>query len=291
MRRVTLGLCVVVALFWLAFPIVWMLTTSIMSQQETLEGHLFPQQPTLDNYKLVLGLIQRVPYGNGLVGNFSGAIGAKFLWGIENSLVVGITVMSLSVVFGAPAAYALARLPVPFKRTLLYSYLGARLLPSIAIIVPLFLMFKTLGLIDSLPALIISQLAITLPITVWFLVAYLRGIPRDLDRSARADGCSELGVLWYVLAPVMRPGLVGAALIAFMSSWNDFFFVVILIADPQHLTVQPILAGGDFLPTYTLPLYGGLMAGAFLASLPPIALAIIFQRQLVRGLTSGAVVG
>src|SRR5665811_1146467 len=127
-----------------------------------------------------------------------------------------------------------ARLPVPLKKPLLGSYLGARLVPSLAYIVPLFILFRVLGLIDSLPALVVAQLAVTIPITVWFLVAYLRGIPRDLDRSARADGCSEVGVLWHVIAPLMRPGLVGAGILAFMTSWNDFFLVVILIASPQH---------------------------------------------------------
>jgi multiple sugar transport system permease protein len=165
-------------------------------------------------------------------------------------------------------------------------YLGTRMVPGIALIVPLYLVIKTYDLLDNLLALMLTYLTFTLPFTVWLLKSYFQGIPRSLEDAALVDGCNWWRMVVHVLLPAAMPGLVAAAMFAFMTAWNDYLFAVIITSTIASKTVPVVVAGfaTDVTTERTL-----MAAGGVVAVIPPLVLAFIFQRLIVQGLTSGAV--
>jgi multiple sugar transport system permease protein len=167
-------------------------------------------------------------------------------------------------------------------------YVGSRMVPGIALIVPLYLTIKTYGLLDNLGALIITYLTFTLPFTIWLLKSYFESIPRELEEAALVDGCTWGWMVLKVLLPVAAPGLAAAAMFAFMTAWNDYLFAVILTSSINSKTLPVVVAGfaTDVTTERTL-----MAASGVLAVLPPLLLAFLFQKLIVQGLTSGAVKG
>lgn len=160
------------------------------------------------------------------------------------------------------------------------------MVPGIALIVPLYLVIKTYGLLDHLSSLIVTYLTFTLPFTVWLLKSYFQGIPRELEDAALIDGCTWTQMVLRILLPVAAPGLVAAAMFAFMMAWNDYLYAVILTSTIASKTAPVVVAGfaTDVTTERTLMATGGVMA-----VIPPLVLAFIFQRFIVQGLTAGAV--
>jgi len=199
---------------------------------------------------------------------------------------VGVPPGVANLVLGTLAGYSLARLRFRGQNALLGVYLGSRMVPGIALIVPLYLTLKNLGMLDHLSALITTYVTFTLPFTIWLLKNYFQTIPRSLEEAAFMDGCSWLQMLVKVLLPVAMPGLVSAAMFAFMTAWNDYLFAVILTSTTASKTLPVVVAGfaTDVTTQRTLMATGGV-----LAIIPPLALAFLFQRLIVQGLTSGAV--
>ncbi len=284
-RRRTLLLSlagIVVAGYFLA-PFSWLVITSFMPEREALSvpPHWIPENPTLGNYSTFYA-----PSGTrAIVGSRAAKNTLPSIW---NSLLAASGTAALNIFLGTLAAYAFARLRFPGRTALMFLHLGSRMVPGIALIVPLYLMIHRLGLLDNLLALVITYLTITLPFTIWLLKSYFQSIPRDLEEAALIDGCTWPHMVVRVLLPTAAPGLVAAAMFAFMTAWNDYLFAVILTSSMAAKTAPVVVAGfaTDVTTERTL-----MAAGGVLAVIPPLVLAFLFQRFIVQGLAAGAVKG
>lgn len=282
-RRRTLLLMLgglLVAVYVLA-PFSWLVLTSFMPERDALvvPPQWIPQNPTLENYLTFFD-----PTGTRAVVGSRAA--EQVLPGMVNSLIVAIGTAVLNLVLGTLAGYSFARLRFPARTSLLMLYLASRMVPGIALIVPLYLAIRAYGLLDNLLSLMITYLTFTLPFTIWLLKSYFQAIPRSLEEAALIDGCTWLQMLIKVLLPVAMPGLVAAAMLAFMTAWNDYLFAVILTNTMAAKTIPVVVAGfaTDVTTERTLMAAGGVMA-----VIPPLLLALIFHRLIVQGLTAGAV--
>jgi multiple sugar transport system permease protein len=271
-----------VALYVLA-PFAWLVLTSLMHERDalTVPPQWLPRDPTLDNYLSFFN-----PSGTrAIVG--SRAV-EQTLPSMANSMIAAAGTAVLNVILGTLAGYGLARVRFPGKAHLLMLYVGSRMVPGIALIVPLYLTIKTYGLLDNLGALVMTYLTFTLPFTIWLLKNYFESIPRELEEAALVDGCTWGWMVLKVLLPVAAPGLAAAAMFAFMTAWNDYLFAVILTSSINSKTLPVVVAGfaTDVTTERTL-----MAASGVLAVLPPLLLAFLFQKLIVQGLTSGAVKG
>jgi len=281
MRTGFLAVCGIVLAIYILAPFCWLLLTSFMHEQDALAvpPNWIPTHPTLSNYMSFLN-----PSGTRAI------VGSRALEetmpGMVNSLIAASGTAALNLVLGTFAGYSLARLRFRGHGSLLGLYLGSRMLPGIALIVPLYLTIKTLGLLDHLSALIVTYLSFTLPFTIWLLKNYFQTIPRSLEEAAFMDGCSWLQMMTKVLLPAAIPGLIAAGMFAFMTAWNDYLFAVILTSTTASKTLPVVVAGfvTDVTTERTLMATSGV-----LAVIPPLVLAFLFQRLIVQGLTSGAV--
>ena len=275
-------LATLLAIFILA-PFAWLIMTSFMHEKDALSvpPQWIPAHPTLSNYLTFFH-----PSG---VGALVGSRAAEdTLPGIVNSLIVATGTAFLNVILGALAGYSFARLKFRGSHSLLMLYLGSRMVPGIALIIPLYLMVRLLGLLDTLPALMLTYMSFTLPFTIWLLKSYFQGIPRAVEEAALVDGCTWGQMLFKVLLPMAAPGLAGAGMFAFMTAWNDYLFAVILTNTMASKTVTVVVAGfaTDVTTARTLMTTGGV-----LAVIPPLVLAVLFRNFVVEGLTAGAVKG
>ena len=282
-RRVLLALAGgLVSVFVLA-PFSWLVLTSFMHETDAMAvpPHFLPERPTLDNYATFVA-----PTGTrSIVGSRAAE---NTMPGIRNSLLAAAGTAALNLVLGVLAGYSFARLRFRGRTGVLFLYLGSRMVPGIALIVPLYLVIQRAGLLDNLLALVVTYLTFTLPFTIWLLKSYFQGIPRELEEAALVDGCGFWRMLGRVLLPAAAPGLVAAAMFAFMTAWNDYLFAVILTSSMAAKTVPVVVAGfaTDVTTERTL-----MAAGGVLAVVPPLVLAFLFQRLIVQGLVSGAVKG
>jgi multiple sugar transport system permease protein len=170
----------------------------------------------------------------------------------------------------------------------LYSILVSRVIPDIALIVPLFLVMRSLGVLDTKGGLVMTYLAVTVPFTTFILINYFRSIPVDLYKAARIDGCSHLGVLRHVYLPLAMPAVVASLMFAFLTSWNEFLFALIVTRSIQSQTLPIVIS--SFVLDFTIN-FSFVNAAGVLAIVPPVILAILFERYIVSGLTAGAVKG
>ena len=264
-------------------PFSWLVLTSFMHEQEAMSvpPHWIPDRPTLANYETFIH-----PRGTrSIVGSRAAE---NTLPGIRNSLIAATGTAALNIALGTLAGYSFARLRFRRRATLMFLYLGSRMVPGIALIVPLYLVIQRLGLLDRPLALVVTYLTFTLPFTIWLLKSYFQGIPREIEEAALVDGCTWPRMVQRVLLPSAAPGLVAAAMFAFMTAWNDYLFAVILTSSMAAKTVPVVVAGfaTDVTTERTL-----MAAGGVLAVVPPLVLAFLFQRLIVQGLVSGAVKG
>lgn len=208
---------------------------------------------------------------------------------LRNSLVIASATALLAPLLAGLAAYPLARMRLRGASWVLFAALILSMFPPISMAGYLFRMMASLGWINTYPALILPYAAWLIPFCLWFLAGYLKGIPRDLDRAAMVDGCTHFQILFKVLLPLAAPGLVTAALLAFVFAYNEFLFALLLTVDHHARTVPVGIA--LFQGTHGEVPWGMLMAVSTLASLPVVALALVFQKRIVQGLTRGAVKG
>jgi multiple sugar transport system permease protein len=282
-RTWLLGLAgLLVAVFFLA-PFSWLVLTSFMHESDAMAVplRLLRARPTLENYATFVA-----PSGTrSIVGSRAAE---NTMPGIWNSMLAATGTAVLNLVLGILAGYSFARLRFPGRTAVLFLYLGSRMVPGIALIVPLYLVIQRAGLLDTLLALVVTYLTFTLPFTIWLLKSYFQGIPRELEEAALVDGCGFWRMMGRVLLPAAAPGLVAAAMFAFMTAWNDYLFAVILTSSMAAKTAPVVVAGfaTDVTTERTL-----MAAGGVLAVVPPLVLAFLFQRLIVQGLVSGAVKG
>jgi multiple sugar transport system permease protein len=251
-----------------AMPFAWQLLTSLTPEAELLRASArLPSHLTLEHYRVVLA---RSPLPRALL----------------NSAGVAAATTALALALGLPAAYALARLPVPGRRLVLLGVIACTALPQIATVSPLYLLLRALGLRDTWLALVLAHTSFALPLTIWLLAGFIRGIPRVLEESAAVDGARVRDMLRWVIAPLVAPGAASAALLAFLFSWNEFLFAYTFTATPASRTVPVALA--LFPGVFEVP-WGDIAAASMLASIPTVLVVVGLQRYLVQGLVAGAV--
>jgi multiple sugar transport system permease protein len=205
----------------------------------------------------------------------------------QNSLIVVGAATLLALVIGTPAAYAFSRLPFRGKDNLANAILSMRFMPPIAVAIPLFLMMKAIGLRDTYLGLILPYVAFSLPIVVWIMIGFFDEVPREIDDAALIDGCSPVGVLWHVMLPLVRPGLVVAAMFSAIFIWNEFL-VALYVIDSRSL--QTISLGAATLVSAQRPIDWNIAAAVGVVTVIPILIfSLVVQRYIVRGLTAGAV--
>jgi multiple sugar transport system permease protein len=262
---------VVIACFivFILVPLYWMVITSIKptSDYQTIPPVWFPSEPTIVHYTAAL---------------FS----YRGLQGMLNSLIVASAATVLSCLLGTMMAYSLARFNTGGQH-LAFWVLSQRFLPPVAIILPIFLLYRAWGIYDTRVGLVLLYTFTTLPLTVWMMYAYFRQLPKSLEDAALVDGLSRWQAMWIVAVPLAAPGIVAAAIFAFISVWTEFFFALILTS--RHAYTLPTIFRA-FLG-FQAGQYGESAALATTSLVPSIVLGILVQRHLVRGLTLGAVRG
>lgn len=270
---VSFGVSAGLALFtiWTLAPIAWLLVSSLLQQQAltATPPDLSPSGLTLENYAAVVGT--------------AAALGRGFL----NSFVVATATTAIALAVGAPAAYALARLSLPGANKLLLGILATQMFPSVVIAIPLFMFMSRAGLIDTQLALIIVYLSFNLPIVIWVLHGFFAGIPAGLERAAAVDGATMFQIFRLIVLPISWPPIFAAALFAFIESWNEFFFALILTR--QSTQTLPIVIS-QFAGQYQT-LFGQMMASAALAIAPVVILSLVFRNVIMRGFTEGMLKG
>jgi multiple sugar transport system permease protein len=295
-RRALLLTMSAVLLFYLLAPVFWVFSSSVQSEAEVtaVPPVWITSNPTLRNFDIIFSATDTtVTYenrrqGDPATGGFIPSGARHLLPSLKNSTIVAGVVAALNLIIAVTAAYAIAKLRFFGRTTALYSILATRVLPDIALVVPLFLVIRNLGLSDSLQALILTYLAITVPFTVYILIAYFESIPHDLYKAARIDGCSHLQVLRHVYLPLAQPALVASLMFAFLTCWNEFLLAVMLTQSDETKTLPIVISGFvlDFTTSFSF-----INAAGVVAIVPPVVLAILFERYIVSGLTAGAVKG
>ncbi len=294
-RGIGLAAASALLLAYVLAPVLWLLSSSLQTEREivSIPPHWIPDHPTLQNFIAIfttgLGLATPSPTGaDPTSGGFIPSVAGNLLPAMGNSLVVALIVVALNLVIGVPAAYALAKIRFRGRDLALYAILATRVIPDIALVVPFFLVVRKLGLLDSLASLVVTYLAVTVPFSVFVLASFFEQIPADLDRAARIDGCSHLQVLLRVILPLARPALVAVGLFAFLASWNEFLLALMFTQTSASQTLPIVVAGitSDFTVSFSF-----LNAAGVLAVVPPVLLALVFERHIVSGLTAGAVKG
>lgn len=264
-------------LLFLLLPMYWALITAFKPQEDILAQPpvWFPSDPTFSYFGSALNRL------NGLTG-------------IKNSLIVASTTTFFAVVIGALAAYSMARFRTGGKH-LAFWFLSQRLLPPVAIVIPIFLLYSRYSdewlrvrLIDTRIGLILLYTVFSLPWTVWMMYSYFRQMPPELEHAALVDGCSRWQALWKIAIPLAAPGVVSAAAFAFIFAWTEFLFALVLTS--TNATTLPVLLAG-YIGVFQGNLWGETAAMTLISLVPALLLAIFLQRHLVRGLTVGAVQG
>jgi multiple sugar transport system permease protein len=253
------------------FPVLWILSLSLKPSSSVKDGKLIPSQITFDNYK----------------GIFQGDI---FTSALVNSIGIGLITTVIAVVVGGMAAYAVARLAFPGKRLLVGVALLIAMFPQISLVTPIFNLWRSIGLFNTWPGLIIPYITFALPLAIYTLSAFFREIPWDLEKAAKMDGATPAQAFRKVIAPLAAPGIVTAAILVFIFAWNDLLLALSLTATQRAITAPVAIANFTGSSQFEEPT-GSIAAGAMVITIPIVIFVLIFQRRIVAGLTSGAVKG
>lgn len=258
-----------IAVFLLLVPVIWIFLGSIKPDIDIMSGNPWPTRVTFEHYA---------------------AIAAKegFLIALRNSLIVGLTVAVVTTLLAAPAAYSLSRFEYRGREAFSMLILGTQTLPAVAVLVPLIVIVRQLGLTNTLTALIFIHLALGLPIAVWMLKGYIDAIPRDLEDAALVDGCGRFGTMARIVIPLVTPALIAVGTFAFVLSWGEFVIAISIVSKSEVRTLP--LALQTLFDPYSFS-WGNVMAGGVVIALPAVALFLIFRRQLVGGLLAGGIKG
>ena len=258
------------------FPIVSIFATSFKLPSQLNLGLFWPKTWTTVNYEEILAP--------------GGSAQTLFLSSLRNSIGICLIATAIAVVLATLAAYAIARLDFPGKRLVLLTALGVSIFPVISIVTPLFNLWRNIGLYDTWLGLIIPYLSLTLPISIWTLAAFFRQIPWELEQAAQVDGATTWQAFRKAIVPLAAPGVFTTALIAFFIAWNDFVYGISLTSTDRARPVPAALAFFTGASQFEEPT-GSISAAAIIVTIPVVILVLLFQRQIVSGLTQGAVKG
>jgi ABC-type glycerol-3-phosphate transport system permease component len=251
-----------------AFPLVWMLLTSIKNQREVF-GTFLPTSLDFSNFGRVWVTFNLPTH-------------------LLNSLYVTTLTVSIVVVVSTLAGYGFARYSFRGRDMLFYVFIGAMMIPGQAILIPMFQFLKSMGLLNTLTGLSLSYLGGATAFSIFLMRSFFLSLPRELGDAARIDGAGDFGVFWHVYLPLARPGIATVVIIQSMNTWNEFMFSATFLSSPQLKTIQPALfqAVGQYATDYT-----ALSAGLALALVPVVTVFLVLQRQFISGLTAGAMKG
>jgi multiple sugar transport system permease protein len=268
----------VVILVWCLLPVAWIISLSFKSIAETTVGspQFLPKDATWDNYQTLL--------------NYDNPAGHDFLLALRNSFGISLISTLLAVIFATLAAYAIARLEFRGKRLVLSIALAIAMFPVVALVGPLFDLWRTVGLFNTWPGLIIPYMSFTLPLAIWTLSAFFREIPWEMEQAAQVDGATSWQAFRKVIVPLAAPGVFTAAILTFFFAWNEFVLAISLTSTTSSRTV-PAQMSFFVGPDPFNPPYSQLAAASVIVTVPVIVIVLLFQRRIVAGLTSGAVKG
>lgn len=268
------AVAVIFCIIWL-FPIYWMVNTAFKPRGEVLSStpHFLPDNPTLDNFVVAITK-------------------ANFFVYFQNSVIVVAGAVILSIALGLFAAAALARFRFRGRRVILIFLLVVQMLPGTALLIPQFLIFNAAGLLGTYQGLILAYVASVLPFSIWVMRGFFLAIPMELDEAARIDGANTWQVMTRVLFPLVMPGIVASSVFAFIAAWNDYLFAFTFMSDQAQYTLPVWLSSFTVIVAGEIGTdYGGQMAAATMFSLPVVVFFMIIQRNLVTGISAGAVKG
>ncbi|HKW94636.1 MAG TPA: carbohydrate ABC transporter permease [Methylomirabilota bacterium] len=288
-RRVLLWVINLVAIAFLLLPLGPVVLASLQSEKSMQQDvhALLPAEYTLANFRLILTggrskgpIFEQVSYLPKSVEQFPTAF--------VNSLLVGLAVTVATLAAASLSAYALARLRFRWTRVLLQLGLVSRMVPLIVLMVPLYVLFRGYGLLNSLTGVVVAEVGLLLPYAILILVPYFSTFPSDLEDAARIDGCTRVGALFRIVLPLSTPGLAACGVILFIVSWHELLVPLIVVSRPEFMTVPVVLAGlvSDYFVFFTL-----MMAICLLGLLPTLGLVLALQKYVVRGLVAGALKG
>jgi trehalose/maltose transport system permease protein len=262
---------VTLIVLYAVFPFYYAIVSSMKPASQLFRVDYFPRQWYWGNYVLVF---REQP----------------FAANIANSVLVATSVVTLSLLLGVTAAYALARIRFKGRGLLLATLLGVSMFPQVAVLSGMYSLIKVLGLYNTLPALSLSYMLFTLPFTVWLLTTFMRGLPQELEDAAIMDGASPWVIVTHIFIPLMWPAMVTTGLLAFIAAWNEFLFALTFTLTEEVRTVPVAIALISGTSEHELP-WGNIMAASVIVTVPVVALVLVFQRRIVSGLTAGAVKG
>jgi N,N'-diacetylchitobiose transport system permease protein len=273
-RRIRWGsniIAVVFSVVWI-FPVYWMLNTAFKPRPEVMTATpLFvPSHPTISNF--VVAITQ-----------------SDFLVNLKNSVIVVTVAVVLSILLGLFASAALSRFQFAGRRVIMVFLIVVQMLPSTALLIPLFLIFNAAGLLGTYAGLILAYVGAVLPFSIWVMRGFFLAIPLEVEEAARIDGATTWQVLTRVLFPLVMPGVIATGVFAFIAAWNDYLVAYVFMKDQSHYTLPLWLA--SFSTPTTGTDFGGQMAASVLFSLPVVVFFMIIQRNLVSGMSAGAVKG
>lgn len=276
MKRLALNAAGLLVAFVAVFPVIWMISTSVKPDREIFSAgpRPVPRQPTLQHYRDILG------------GDF--IPGVRFADFFLNSALVAVATVLISGLLALLAATAVARFRFRLRTAFLIMLLVVQMIPLEALVIPLFLMIRRLGLYNTLPSLVLVYLGFSLPFAVWMLRGFVAAVPRDLEEAAAIDGATRAQTFCRILLPLVAPGLVATSIFSFITAWNELIFALTFINAEKRYTL-PVAMTFFFGRDDTA--WGSLMAASTLITLPVMAFFVLVQRRMVAGLVTGAVKG
>ncbi|WP_255955099.1 carbohydrate ABC transporter permease [Streptomyces odontomachi] len=255
----------------LVFPVYWMLATSLKQR-----GHILSAVPQFFPWPLSLD-------------NFARALAKPHFWVfVRNSLTVTLSSVVLSLVISLFAAIAIARFRFHGRRALMAVLVLVQMVPGAAMVIPVYLMLRSINALDFVPGLVLTYLTFVLPFTVWTLRGFVTGVPVELEEAALVDGCGRLQMYVRVLIPLLMPGIVATSIFAFVNAWDDYLFAYVIMKSQDNYTLPVWLV--SFKTAESVD-YGAMIAASTIFSLPVLVFFLLVQRRLVGGMTSGAVKG
>ena len=264
----------VLMLLFTALPMVWMLLTSIKSGFAAMQfpPQWWPNEPTVASYRKLL--------------DPTNSVGQDFLHFFWNSLFVSTVTTVLSVIVAVPAAYAFSRFTFPGRKFLFFAVLLRNMFPAVIFLVPLFILMRVLGLVNTHGSLILTYLTFGLPLAIWLLRGFYDNIPVQLEQAARIDGATRFQAFVLIVMPLSVPGIIATSIYSFIGAWNEYIFAYTFLNKNEQLTL-PVGIQRFFSENTTD--FPGLMAASFIMSVPVVVLFLVLQRYFVRALTEGAV--
>ncbi|MGA4670710.1 carbohydrate ABC transporter permease [Propionibacteriaceae bacterium Y1923] len=259
-------IALIAIIFFLLAPLVWMVIASFKTTVQIFDTeNIFAFSPTLDNYRNVF---EQANYGD-------------FIW---NSFIIAFASTALSLLIGVPAAYSMSRFTMNKSSIVV---LMARIIPGVSLLVPWYYVFSLVGLVGGYSVLILSHMFVSLPLIVYIMMGFFDGLPTEIEESGEVDGLTPIGAFWHLTLPLSSPGMATAAILAFIFSWNNFMFALVL-SDTNTKTLP--VAIFDFIGYASID-WGGLMAATTVVTLPIMIGSLFVQKYIVSGLTAGATKG